>query len=131
MILDIPFGNGVNSNLSQDPGRSSSLNQSHGNSSSESSLVTVTSVLLQYSHVAVVLHSDSAIVGHCDVFTASRSVSPKIRKNVKQDRSLQCFEAVLHLLGRDVLSVQRPALSKNLGAFEPTDEHRIETGVPD
>src|SRR5215472_2833118 len=43
--------------------------------------------------------------------------------------SLQRFEALLHLLGRDVLSVQRPALSKNLGAFEPTDEHRIETGV--
>src|SRR5207244_11683807 len=41
------------------------------------------------------------------------------------------LEALLHLLGRDVLPVQRCALSEVLGAFERTDDDRIEAGIAD
>ena len=44
---------------------------------------------------------------------------------------LKRFEAGLHFRGGDLLPVQRPALGKQLGAFERADDHRIETRVAD
>jgi|SRR3972149_1739254 len=43
--------------------------------------------------------------------------------------SSERLEALLHLLGRDLLSVQRCPLSKVFCAFERANDHRIEAGI--
>ncbi len=44
-------------------------------------------------------------------------------------RLLESLEPLLHLARGNLLSIQRAALGEELGAFEGTDDHRIETGV--
>lgn len=80
-----------------------------------------------------VLHSDDADSDTlCNAFYRDAlCVAQRYAKMRSKTASLQRLETLLHLLGRDVLSVQRPALGEILGAFEPTDDDRIETGVSD